>query len=128
MTDETDETRQSGREVTADRGPGGRFAKGNRAPRVSRKGRPNRRTVAGRALLESLQDGDATMRLPSARARLAALLVDADPAIRLGAEKLVLGLLYPRGVEPPALGARDLEIHLRWTEALGTRMAEERDD
>jgi hypothetical protein len=128
VTDEKDDRGKTDRGMTVDRGSGGRFAKGNGGPGRTRKGVPNRRTLAGRDLLEALQDGDVAMRLPSARARLAALLVDADPSIRLGAERLVLGLLYPRGVEPPALGDRDVEIHLRWTETLGVRTTEERDD
>lgn len=65
----------------------------------SRKGSPNRATLAGRELLAHLERGDASLLLPPCIERLAALLTDPDPAIRLGFEKFLYEALYVRATQ-----------------------------
>ena len=60
----------------------------------TRKGSPNRSTLAGRALLAELERGGAG--LPPVGERWAALLCDPDPAIRLGVERFLWEALYGR--------------------------------
>lgn len=112
--------RNSNGRKTAERDGAGRFAKGNPGGPGRPPGSPNRRTLAGRALLKALEAGDEGESLPSGFERMRKLLLDEDPRIRLGAERLVLGLLHgrpvadgetedgrgPAGIDPAALALR----------------------
>lgn len=112
--------RKSNGRKSAERDGSGRFAKGNPGGPGRPPGSPNRRTLAGRALLKALEAGDEGESLPSGFERMRKLLLDEDPRIRLGAERLVLGLLHgrpvadgetedgrgPAGIDPAGLALR----------------------
>lgn len=92
--------------VDGNRDPGGRFRPGNRAAVPgSRRGRRNRRTLSGLALLEELEKGGDG--LSPAEDRLRLLLTDPDPGIRLRAEVWLFTMLHGlpprRALEPPSL-------------------------
>ena len=89
-----------------ERDAGGRFLEGNRAAVPgSRRGRRNRRTLSGLALLEALERGGDG--LPAAEQRLRALLTDPDPGVRLRVELWLFTMLHGlpprRALEPPSL-------------------------
>lgn len=94
--------RKSNGRKSAERDGSGRFAKGNPGGPGRPPGSPNRRSLAGRQLLKALEAGDPEAKLPSAFDRMAALLNDPDPRVRLGAERTVLGLLHGRPAGPEA--------------------------
>lgn len=85
---------------SAERDGAGRFAKGNPGGPGRPPGSPNRRTFAGKALLKALEAGDEGAGLPGGFDRMKRLLLDEDPRVRLGAERLVLGLLHGRPAAP----------------------------
>lgn len=95
--------RQSNGRKTAERDLSGKFARGNPGGPGRPPGSPNRATLAGRKLLEALEAGDEDAGLPSGFERMKKLLLDEDARVRLGAERLVLGLLHGR----PLNGADD---------------------
>jgi hypothetical protein len=76
------------------RGPGGRFLKGTRVTGGSRRGKPNRSTVAGREAMRLLLGGGGN--LPSASERWKRLLLDPSADIRLKAEVFVWAVVYGR--------------------------------
>ncbi len=89
---------KNGPKTAGDHGPDGRFRRGNRASPGRPPGSPNRRTLAGRSLLKALEAGDEEAGLPGGFDRMKKLLLDPDARVRLGAERLVLGLLHGRPV------------------------------
>lgn len=62
----------------------------------TRKGSPNRSTLAGKELLAYLERGDAALGLLPVAERWVALLKDPDPAIRAGCEKFLHEALHGR--------------------------------
>lgn len=91
--------------TVGDRGAGGRFIPGNRAAVPgSRRGRRNRRTLAGLELLEQLERGGEG--LPPVEERLRLLLTDPDPQVRLRVEIWLFTMLY--GL-PPRRAEADLD-------------------
>lgn len=89
---------RNGPKTAGDRGPDGKFRRGNRASPGRPPGSPNRRTLAGRSLLRALEAGDEGAGLPTGFDRMKRLLNDPDARVRLGAERLVLLLLHGRPV------------------------------
>lgn len=70
--------------------------KGSTAARPgSRLGKPNRRTLAGQALVRKLEEGDGD--LPPALERWKALLTDRDAGVRLRAEMFLFEFLHGSG-------------------------------
>lgn len=107
--------------VDGNHDPGGRFLPGNRAAVPgSRRGRRNRRTLSGLALLEELERGGDG--LPPAEDRLRLLLTDPDPGIRLRVELWLFTMLHGvpprRPLDPPSLVDSEEWIGLR-TRLLG---------
>ncbi|MHB1045796.1 MAG: hypothetical protein ACYC4P_07250 [Thermoanaerobaculia bacterium] len=96
--------KRNGGKSESDRNTSGRFVKGNPGGPGRPPGSPNRRTLAGRELLKALEAGDPDAKLPSAFTRMAKLLTDKDPRVRLGAERLVLSLLHGRAIAEPVDG------------------------
>ncbi|MCL4807799.1 MAG: hypothetical protein KJ062_08390 [Thermoanaerobaculia bacterium] len=92
---------QSNGPKSDERDTAGRFVKGGPGGPGRPPGSPNRRTLAGRELLQALEAGDPDAKLPSAFARMSKLLKNKDPRVRLGAERLVLSLLHGRPVADP---------------------------
>lgn len=97
--------------TVGDRDPGGRFLTGNRAAVPgSRRGRRNRRTLAGLELLERLEQGGPD--LPSAEERLRLLLTDPDPHVRLRIEVWLFTMLH--GLPPRRATEADLVASPEW--------------
>ena len=76
------------------RGPDGKWRKGKPKTGGRKRGVPNRATVAGKAMMALLLEGDE--KLPEARERWAALLSDPDANIRIRAEMFVYSAVHGR--------------------------------
>lgn len=115
--------KRNGGKSGSDRNTAGRFVKGNPGGPGRPPGSPNRRTLAGRALLQALEAGDPDAKLPSAFARMSKLLKNKDPRVRLGAERLVLSLLHGRPVADPADGDTGRDLSQADPDAVAIRLA-----
>jgi hypothetical protein len=74
--------------------PRGRpFQKGHKLAKGRVRGSKNRRTLAGEALMRTLEEGDGATLEPAAE-RWKRLLAEEDPAIRLAAERFVYQAVY----------------------------------
>lgn len=115
--------RQSNGPKSDERDTAGRFVKGGPGGPGRPPGSPNRRTLAGRELLQALEAGDPVAKLPSAFARMSKLLKNKDPRVRLGAERLVLSLLHGRPVADPVDGDTGQDFSRADPEAVAVRLA-----
>jgi hypothetical protein len=80
----------------------------------TRKGSPNRSTLAGKELLAHLEAGDSALGLRPALERWVALLNDPDAAIRLGCEKFLHEALYGRTKQEGAGAVSVVEIRVTY--------------